>query len=351
MPALGAELAFPLGDFVGTISNEDALDLLVQLLPEGAAKLYGILNKSGDPYEFYAAIADAFKTYCYDQIDILRGENNPLTAIYRVTDYEAVLGLSASATALTGTLQQRRNAIVSKLRESGAFTLANIRAIIAPLLGYANASDLQVIESDRAAQTAAHTYTATGGAIGANTSLSVSIVVNDDGGLSSAGLQLQLPITSTNPEQLSVSVTGPTTGTGSGQIVLNFTAGSFPAGAVTANVFQLNDLTSKGKWITGTWTVRVWTGAAVCTLGTVSLFAEGCGQRDSGGYDGLGASQFKFLVYADAAKMGVSGAASLEAARGALKRIQPAYALGTVVSNASAQPSASLFPPFVPRST
>jgi hypothetical protein len=177
------------------------------------------------------------------------------------------------------------------------------------------------------------------------------VAVLDDGGVSAAGVQVAVTITSTNPEQLSFTLTGPT-GT-NGQASVTWAAGSLPAGSVTSTTFYLYEhATSAGKSIFANgvsqwWTLQINTGAAGCTLVSWSLFVEGAG-RDANGYDGLGGQTFQWIAYADPAKVvnpDYVGATT------AVTRIQPGYSKGYLSQNASAFPSSSLFPPFIPRSS
>src|SRR5579859_5316948 len=123
MPLAG-QLSFPLGGSPQWISFDQAFDLLVQLLPVGAAKLYGLVGKKGDAYNYFAGISDSLKAFCYDYIAQLRSEISPLSAAFKLVDYEAALGLSQTPAALTGITQARRSQIVARLREQGAFTTA-----------------------------------------------------------------------------------------------------------------------------------------------------------------------------------------------------------------------------------
>ena len=345
----GYPLPLPLGGPLPQgVSSDQVFDLLVQLLPTGASKLYGLAQKTGDVYNLFAGIGDTLKTFCIDYIALLRAEISPLTAAIKIPDYENALGLTTTPTALTGTTTQRRAQIISKYREQGAFTVANIQGILAPLLGYTNAAQLAIIEANRAALTAAHTYTnSTGASIGASSSATQTVQVLDDGGVSDAGLQLVVKITCTNPEQLSFALTGPTGA--SGQASVTWAAGSLPVGAASSTSYQLNDLTSAGKSIFAgippkSWTLQVNTGSAACTLVTWSLFVEGGGARDGAGNSGLGEQMHDWIVQYSSA---IGSAPNLGAARSSVQRIEPADSNGTIVQNSTAVPSSALYPPFL----
>lgn len=350
---LGGSFAYPLGVPPTGLSSDQVLDLIVQLLPNGASKWMGIVNKKGDVYSFFAAVADSLKAFCYDGIAIVRSEISPMTAAYKLPEWEAALGLSQTSASLSGNTSARRTQIISRLREQGAFTIANIQAILGPLLGYVNPSQLVIYEVNRAALTTAHTYANNAGAsIGGSSSVTQAVQALDDGTVSDAAVQLQVVLTCTNPEQLSFTLTGPT---GShGQAVITWPAGSLPPGAVTAGTFLLYDSqqVSVGKSIFAgipplSWTLQINTGAATCTLVSWQIFVEGLG-RDGNGYDGLGSEMYYWSVYADPTLI---NSPQITAAKAAITRVQPAFSTPTLVQNASAQPTTVLFPPFIPRTT
>lgn len=309
------------------LTSDQVFDLLMQLLPRNADALYGLLHKSGDPYNVFAGEADGFKAYCLDAIATARAEVSPLTTTVKLPEYESWTGLTQTIIALTGSTQQRRNQVISKLREQGASTVNNVIAILAPLLGMFP-GNVQVVESNQAAITTAHTYTnSTGASIGANSSVSQTVLVNDAGVVSDAGAQVTVTVTSTNPEQLSFTLTTP-----AGVNAYTMPAGTIPAGSVTSVAFKVSVIPSAGASFTyGTWTFQVNTGAATCTLVSWALFVEGIAQgQDTGG------ARYWFGVYADPAHLGETGAsANFAAARAALARITPAHAVACLLQSIS----------------
>jgi lysophospholipase L1-like esterase len=324
---LASPFAFALGQVPGGLSTEQALDLLVQLLPDKFAKWTGILARRGDPYNFYAVVADAFKTFIYDGMAQLRLENNPATAGWRLPDYEAALGLSTTPTALTGTPQRRRLQIISKLREQGATTIANIQSIVAPLLGYIDPSQLKVYECNRAALTAAHTYTNGSNAIFTSTPVTQSVFVSDDGGVSDAGAQLLVTLTATNPELLTLTLTGPSGGAGSGVATKTWPAGSLPPGNASSVLCRLNFPEAAGKKIRGEWRLTMSSSSPTQVINW-SVFVEGGGLRDQNGGSGLGEEMHEWGVFVDPA---LATAPDLPAVRAALQRIQPADSIADVL--------------------
>src|SRR5262249_28516552 len=103
-------------------------------------------------------LAEALKTFGYGLVDRLRREINPASGIEKLPDWETALGIAGSYTSRFGCVTQRQGAVVGKLREFGAFTLANTRSILGPLLGYANPGRLVIVETDRSKIRLAHTY-------------------------------------------------------------------------------------------------------------------------------------------------------------------------------------------------
>lgn len=338
MPLQGT-FAYPLGVPPSGLSSDQVLDLIIQLLPVGAARLYGLRRKAGDPFSFYAAIADSLKAFWYDGIAILRQEINPATTAYKLGEWEAALGLSQTPIALAGNATLRRLQIISKLREQGAFTVANIQSILGPLLGYANPSQLKIIEANRAALTTLHTYTPwpTGVILSANTSTTKSIWVADDGSVSDGGILLSFTILCNNPELVSVTLTNPDGRIGSAvpiaggsgaQKLQTFTwsAGTLPAVGLTAYQAQLRAAGFfDGMYITGNWTVTVSTGAqsggATVAINPFGLFVEGGGVRDAAGNSGLGEQTHDWIVQYDAS---LGSAPNFAAVRAAISRISPA---------------------------
>ena len=332
---------------------------LKSLFPPGADLLYDWDNTS-DPSELWkltTGIATWLQQYGFAFIDLIRQEVNPLTLIAKLPDWEGVLGITQNtASAVNKWIATRQAAVLSKMRESGATTIGALRAVLEPLLGYSggNLGTLVVYECNRAGLTAAHTYAnTTGASIGSNSNTSQTVYVSDDGGVSAAGVQLQVTVTSTNPEQLSFVLTGPTSTqgqtAGTGQASVTWAAGILPVGSVTSTTFYLYEhATSAGKYITGNWTLQINTGAAACTLVSWSLFTEGGFARDAYGSSGLGADVFTFAIYADGNK---TVNPDLTAASKAITRMEPGYSQGVLIQNASANPTTTQYPPFLPRAT
>lgn len=330
MPLQGS-LAYPLGVPPGGLSSDQVCDLILQLLPVGAARLYGLRRRAGDPYNFYAAVADSLKAFWYDGIAILRQEINPATTAYKLGEWEAALGLSQTPIALGGNGTARRAQIISKLREQGAFTVANIKAILGPLLGISPAN-VTVVETNFASVKAAHTYSnGLGMSVAANGTTTQAVSVQDGGVVTPGAAIVNLTLTTTNPEQLSFSLSAPVVGNAARQTAFAAAAGVLPAGALVGGSAVVRFTGVAGLAFTpGYWLLQVSTGAVACTVASWSLLVEGTTARQ----DTAGA-RFWFGVYADPAHLGETGATNLAAARAAIQRVAPAFGQGRLLQSIS----------------
>src|SRR5512146_2647759 len=105
------------------VSLTEVRSLLLQLWPPG--RLYDWSTRTSNVSRFLDALAEAIKTFGYDLVDRLRRELNPATTVEKLVDWEEALGLLGSYTARNGSIAQRQAAVVGKLREFGALTVAN----------------------------------------------------------------------------------------------------------------------------------------------------------------------------------------------------------------------------------
>jgi len=309
-----------------SLALEEVRGLLVSLLPPGASDFYDIENADASIYKFFAGLADSFKLYGFDVIDLIRTEFMPSTCVQKLPDWEAALGLAGSLTAATGSNSARQAAIMAKLRESGASTLDNVRATIAPLLGYADPADLVIYEPSRAAQKAAHSYGESGMSVSFTTSAAVrSLGLHDGGWLSAASVQLSLTLTHSDMSLVTVVLTAPSGAT--------ITWTSFATGSASSTTYVLYGLGSSavstttdglvGESMPGDWSVSVSASSGTGTLIAWSLFAEGIG-----GKRGLGESMFEWAVYADPLLV---NSPDYVAVRAALQRIKPAQTLADLL--------------------
>jgi hypothetical protein len=142
---------------MAALSLDEVRRFLLNLLPPGADKLYD-LTPAGDVFKLFDGLAATFKQFGFDLIETLRVEIFPSSCVQKLPDWEKALGLTGTFTTTNGTAAQRQTGVLSKLREFGSFTPYFVRSIIAPLLGYADFTQLRVIETNRDALTALHTY-------------------------------------------------------------------------------------------------------------------------------------------------------------------------------------------------
>lgn len=333
--------ALALRPSVGTVTADQARSTVKSHFPPGADDLYDWNATDSTLFALMAAEAQFVKSYGFDWIDLLRQEFQPATATVKLADWEAALGISLptqnpGVAAWTATRQAK---VVGKLRESGTVTADQIRAACEPLLGYsgANIGTLKIVETTRGDFTLntpgglcqPHTYTDGGTTnVSASSSATITIKVADDAAVSTAGVQLKFSLTSTNPEQLSFTLTGPTGA--NGQATVSWASGVLPVGNASGAQFYLADINSSpGKSIFGTWSLTVTaTGAATCAVSNCYLYVEGAG-RDSAGNDGLGAAIFDWGVQPEIAKVGAQP--DYAGVRRALSRMTPAFALPHVI--------------------
>lgn len=321
---------------VGKSTLEQVRQAFKTAFPPGADDLYDWDNPDTDIYKLTVAAATILKYYGFDYADFLRSEFQPLTTVVKLADWESAYGVSTTAQSVTAV---RQNAVIAKLRESGGSTRDNIRLAVEPNLGYlgSNIGTLQIVECDRTALTALHTYSnATGAAILAAGNTSQSVTVPDDGLVSIAGVKLTVTLTSTAVDNISFVLNGP--GSGGLPASVTWPAGALGKGSVTSQQFTLYDIVSSpAKNITGAWTLQITAGSANVTLVSWSLFVEGIG-LDSSGHDGLGSAIFDWGAYADPAK---NINADFLAARNSINKISPAHTVGHLLLTISAIPDNS----------
>ena len=337
-----AGLSFALGGYVGgssavtnpTVTNEDARGFLVSLMPPG--KFYDFENPNSDIYGLFYAFGQSIKLFGYDVADRLHVEFNPANALEKLPDWENALNLlpgTGNASAGKSTTA-RRLAIVGKLRESGASTVSNIQAAVAPVLGYTNPSQLVVYETYRQTLTTAHTYTDAVGAfsIAAGASASRLFTVMDDG-TPTGGIQVFTNVTGVAYSSLTITLTSPTSAAFPTPVSYTWANGTNPVGA-DAIFYALKQF--QGAAMPGVWTLTVQNNAGVsATWNSASLFAEGLGPS------GLGGDIFYWGIYVDPA---LTNAPDLVAARAAMSRLNPAHAAFFLITSLAPWPDVTSGP-------
>ena len=305
-----------------TLSIAEAKKQLQACFPPGSESVYDWDNMAVDIGQHFQAMAAVIKEKMADLADTLRLELNPSTCTQKIPDWESALGLSNTPLAKFGTILQRRGQILSWLRQSGSFSLDDIRAVVQPFLGYANPAQIQIVETDQVALKAAHTYAGTGTplVIGSNSVGSSSFPVYDSARTSAAGAAVYLTITG-DMANLGIVLVSPDGSTE------RYMPGSISQDIVTAEPYELHFKTLAHRPIAGTWALVITTGAVAATLHFCSIYVDGIGYvYDAGGAiagEGLGAAQYEFSVIADMALLGTGY--DLQGAFRALRRMKPAH--------------------------
>lgn len=309
-----------------SLTTAEVKKLLQSCFPQGSEQLYDWDNSSAHISQFFTAIAGVWKTYGTDILDTLRAEINPLTCTQSIPTWESALGLAETPLAQFGTTVQRRNQVLSWLRQSGSHSLEDIRAIVQPYFNYANPSSIQILEMSRLELTLLHTYSNTTALpILPDSSGSSTITVLDDPRVSPAGAVLTFTVNPATVDQIRIILDGPdgTRQSWRGDLYLG-------TGAVGPATYILRASNFAGKPIKGTWTLSFTTGAGAFTLSNWALTpVEGIGVNYDNAVppnrngEGLGAAMFEWAVVADAALLGTGY--DLRGALRALRRMKPAH--------------------------
>ena len=172
---------------------QDMRDELLDGLPAGFGDLLSLTDEDG-PGPLLDAMGEVIATAGVDRLDDLRDQLCPLTcSVDTLAEWEQALHLVDSRVALGSDVELRRAQVMARLRERGAPTLAVIRAVVYKLLGYSSPADVVILESDRAALRALHTYRWRGSRTisGAAT---LPVKVADGGAVGPGGAQVDIGI-------------------------------------------------------------------------------------------------------------------------------------------------------------
>jgi hypothetical protein len=292
---------------------------LISAFPPGNDNAIDWRDPDG-PGPLLEAIACVFSDYGADQVDTLRQELSPLSCVQNLPDWERALGVDQTRIALFGTVDQRRAQVLSRLREYGPPTVANVQTIVNGYLRYADPSQLVVVECPRDDLRLAHTYVWTGAQAFGPGAAAVTWTVRDDARVSKAGAQLDLTLTVPELGDLTATLTGP-----SGAPHPFTRVGR---GAVGASAIRLYCKAAAGELVMGTWQLSLNLTAGAGTLTRADLFVEGLG-LDEKGFNGLGAAKFYWGVVAEQDKLGAGY--DLEAASVAIDRISYARSVGNLI--------------------
>ena len=306
---------------MASLTKQDVRDELASAFPPG---LEAVVNVDGGIFgglidHDAEVIADTVIT----SVDQLSLDSCPLTCgADRLVEWESNLSLSATKTALTGTQDQRRNQVISRLRLRGAMTLAKIRAVVAPCLDMA-AADVEVIEPDAAEQRSLHTYqqgSLGGGSFTVVVIQTVDFWVNDDGPVSPAGAQVDVQVTCADLSKLIGRLYAPD-GT-----YVTLPSGRFGRGAAVAQTVRLHFPTIRAPRVMGKWSLSVWAIAGTGSVDDAWLFVEGTGRSSS-------LAKFEYGVVVDSSLIGP--AADVTAAQDAMLSIRYATRIDGVIYQSS----------------
>ncbi len=327
----GASITLILRPGVGLLSVDDVRGRIVDAFPAGVKNVYD-LEPGGDYYLLFQAIALVMKEFAFDLLDLMRLEVIPSLSRYKLPDWERVFGLETTTAARVGTIPERQAQVVSAFRAAAGqgSSIPELQGVLAPLLGYVDSSDLQVVESSRATLTAAHTYVdsvETGTPPSGNPPMVRELWIFDGGPVAKMGARLCVKLSHTAVETVAISLTSPT-GTVAATVALPGT------GAATGQEFWIFCPEFIGEVCAGRWqfTIVDTDGAETGVIHEWRLFVEGCP-------GGLGDDIFDFAPYADPALIGQSGvSADYTAAQAAVDRLQQSHTIGRIIRALRAYP-------------
>jgi len=322
MPSLGSPLAFALGgDDIPNVKG-----FLLSLLPPGFTRWFDFSPGSfGD--QILDGAAEQFALRVVVPTDEADANNNPWTlASSGLGDWEKALGIEAMGTTSDAA---RQLAIISKLRQHGASTIPNIQAILGPLLGYVDPTQLEILETDRAALAALNTYSNFGGAVipGGGSVTQTVFAADNSVPIGPAGVVLVVVITTATPSDITLTLTGP-----NGAFGQAIESAVLPVG--TAAGARISFPSAAGKTCNGTWTLQASSAALGATLNSWGVFVEGIGRQPNGA-DGHGAGIFEWSARVDPTLEGAAAPANEAAARAAISRIKPAHTAGYLTKKMS----------------
>lgn len=185
---------------------EDLRDELIAGMPPGFEDLID-LNDPNGPGPLFTALGQVLAERGTDQVDDLRDQLSPLTcSSATLAEWEGALALDSSRIARGGGVEQRRAQVVSRLREWGPPTLDLIRRVVYSYLGYSSPNDVVILESDRDALRAMHTYR---WSLGNDAPVTASVQVKDGGTVADGGVVVDLSVTTSDLSAIMVEVEGP----------------------------------------------------------------------------------------------------------------------------------------------
>lgn len=314
------------------------LDFMLQGIAPGIADSWDLQPNPSDPdfYEEWYAVAQALKWSVKDRIDQLRTERNPATAVEKLQDYELALGLLQTSAAQFGTVAQRQGQVVGRFRESGGLTKFSLQTVMQPYLRYADPKQIRILEPDRAALKAAHTYAYPYTyPLALATPIYLFVNVPENSFVSDSGAQLYINVqVAGSGTSAIVELTDPEGLTRRWDLI-DYRAAATVVGMNT--VFDLvlyatdfaprladDGYTVVRRKAGGSWTLTL---KYLDQLNAASLFVEGVG-RDRFGRTGLGEAMFEWAVFAESAKLGAGS--DLFGALAAIRRMNHCHLNGNL---------------------
>ncbi len=293
---------------------------LLSSLPPGVSE-----QLAPDVVEHFGAVA-ATMQHGLDAVDTLAVNASPLTAgSERLRDWERYLGIADTRTALWGTLDARRAAVVSRLREYGTPTAEMIRAVLAPLLGYSDSSTLTLLEPSRSSIRTTNEYLGSlGNATMSMVSPGIWIFWVSDGGRCAGVPAIDVTITTSDDNTATaIGLQAP-----SGQLYMVYDKLRGTATSQTYRVYFPEAAAESS--VMGRWRAFVYlSGVNTGTLDAARLFIEGV-DRDGGKASGI----FEWAAVYEPLKS--SGSPDFSAALAAASRLGLATRRGGIVHIADA---------------
>lgn len=301
------------------MNQDEAREYLVSLLPPGIEDLWD-LEPGGDFYELFDGLGQLLRVYGFNLLDTLRREIFPDQVIDKLSDWEIFLGISKFFIARFGAIAQRQQAVVSKIRERGAFNDATIQSVIAPLLGYFSTTSLEVLRASKTDLRLAHTYSSAAlWTIPDATTQMQKVEVLDGGIISKAGARLILELGGAGPYTFTAKLQTPG-GAKSKTWTVTTTAGA------ALQVFYAPELADAN--ITGNWKLTI-TNASGGNLPIIwSVFVEGIARDQE-----TGGATWHWGVYADPAHVGEAGFSDFQAVRASIERIKHSHGVGRIITS------------------
>lgn len=298
-------------------TQDEARKYLLGLLPPGIEKLYD-LDPGGDFYYIFDAAAYLLRVFGFDLLDRLRTEHFPGQVVDKLPDWERFLGIARFFIARFGSTAQRQAAVVSKIRERGAFIDSLVQSVLGPLLGYEDPSQLEVLSTNRSDLRLAHTYSTEDLLTVADGDTGEQVLdVIDGGKVSAAGVRVLVEFGDAGPFTFSLTLTAPDD--------------------ITSKTWEIADQDGDqmiglfGKEfaaaeIRGNWTLSVANDSGVSLPVILSVFVEGIARNQN-----TGGASAHWGVYADPTLLAAIGYSDFEAVMAAIARIKHSDSVGRLI--------------------